>query len=198
VYKQIYHLLAPFVFLNQFFEYFCLKMSSKDGQSSFSKNPKSECSSDTDKEANDGGSDRFGEEGDVPPQNIEDASSSDNSLSLIGENGFALCDERTVEDDLIPLEQESPALGEDEIRENFVVLAPQHPLLESFHQSVRNHLSKQNDQLANDIKSIVCKRSIRKVLIEAFKRDAKCSNRRQLSKSPHKKSMLNGFEKTRF
>lgn len=51
------------------------------------------------------------------------------------------------------LDQGEQASNQDE--EDLVVLAPDHPLLSNFHRSVLQHLSKQKQQLANQIKEMV-------------------------------------------
>jgi hypothetical protein len=51
------------------------------------------------------------------------------------------------------LDQEQQAPNQDD--EDLVVLAPDHPLLGNFHRSVFQHLSKQKQRLANQIKEMV-------------------------------------------
>jgi hypothetical protein len=45
--------------------------------------------------------------------------------------------------------------GGDVFDEDIVVLSPEHPMLQSFHKSVTNHLQKQKSLLLNDIRELV-------------------------------------------
>jgi len=129
-------------------------MSGSDENSSRSSASSANCSQDENQEEEETMI-RLGSGGDIISVDADEICTLD-SLSLIGVDDLNFYEQRAGRfsaADSIPQEPGEPnILREDE---DLVVLAPEHPLLANFHQSVFKHLSKQKDQLAHDIREMV-------------------------------------------